>query len=117
MGTNYYVVPNRPSIREPVHIGKSSAGWLFAFQSQNDTWYDPPIVWNTYDQVKEWLYKHTVENRDFVIMNEYDDVVPYDIFIKIVEDKQSDPHCKDNPENFRYSRNVNGYRFDDSEFC
>lgn len=117
MGTNYYVVPNRPSIREPVHIGKSSVGWLFAFQSQNDTWYDPPIVWDTYNQVKEWLYKHTVENRDFAIMNEYDEIVSFEDFFKIVDDKQNDPRCRNNPDNFLYSKNVDGYRFDEGDFC
>ena len=116
MGTNYYVVPNRPSTREPIHIGKSSYGWLFCFQSQNETWYDPPIVWNTYDQVKDWLYKYTVEKQDFVIMNEYDEIVPYETFIKIVDDKQKDPHNIDNPNNFSYSKNVNGYRFNDGYF-
>lgn len=25
--------------------------------------------------------------------------------------------CKDNPDNFTYSRNVDGYRFSDEEFC
>lgn len=116
MGTNYYVVPNRPSTREPIHIGKSSAGWLFSFQSQNDTWHEPPVVWNTYDQVKDWLYKNTVEKQDFVIMNEYDEIIPFNLFFKIVDDKQEDPFCKDNPANFGYARNVNGYRFTDEYF-
>ena len=35
MGTNYYVVRDRPSQMEPVHIGKSSIGWLFGFQDQD----------------------------------------------------------------------------------
>jgi hypothetical protein len=34
MGTNYYAVKNGPTIQELVHIGKSSAGWLFNFQQQ-----------------------------------------------------------------------------------
>lgn len=118
MGTNYYAVPNRPTTYAPVHIGKSSLGWLFCFQSQNTTGIDDiPIVWNTYNQVKEWLHKWTVEKPVYVILNEYDDVVDYDEFIGLVERKQKDKRSRDNPENFVYSRNVDGYRFSDEEFC
>ena len=116
MGTNYYAVRNRPTTSDPIHIGKSSAGWLFCFQSQNDTWCEPPVVWNTYEQVKEWPYKYTVEKNDFVIINEYDEILTFDEFFDLVDSKQNDDHCKKNPENFRYSRNVNGYRFSDGYF-
>ena len=116
MGTNYYAVRNRPTVESPHHIGKSSAGWLFSFQSHNEKWCDPPIVWNTYKQVTDWLYRHTVESEDYVILNEYDEIIPFDDFVKLVEEKQNDPLCKDNPDNFSYSRNVDGYRFSDEEF-
>ena len=112
IGTNYYVVPNRPSVEEPIHIGKSSIGWKFNFQSHNEPYYEPPIIWNTYDQVYEWLYVNTVQSDKFVIMDEYDRIVSFDEFIELVETKQSE----DNEENFRYSRNVNGYRFTDDYF-
>ena len=36
MGTNYYVIPNRPSVEEPIHIGKSSMGWMFLFQDVSE---------------------------------------------------------------------------------
>lgn len=117
MGTNYYVVYNRPSIDTGWHIGKSSAGWLFSFRVQHDMWSDPPVVWRNYDELKEWLRKYTVEQTNFVIIDEYDEVISYDDFIKMVDNKQNDPHCRDNPDNFRWSRNVNGYRFDDIDFC
>ena len=117
MGTNYYAVRNRPSVQEPIHIGKSSIGWLFSFQSQNDTWNDPPVVWNTYNQVKEWLKKYTVDSQEYVIMDEYDSIITYDEFVKLVDEKQKDKHNLDNPDNFTYSRNVDGYRFEDREFC
>ena len=116
MGTNYYLVKNRPSVYEPIHIGKSSAGWLFLFQTQNDTWNDPPIVWNTYQQVKRVLYELTEEKQDYVIMDEYDEIVPYEEFIELVNHKQNDPHCRENPDNFHWSKNVDGYRFTDDEF-
>lgn len=117
MGTNYYAVKNRPTTAEPIHIGKSSIGWLFLFHTQNDKWNDPPVVWNTFDQVKEWLYENTVKNNTYVIINEYDEVIEYDEFIELVESKQSDEHCLNNKDNFVYSKNVNGYRFSDEEFC
>lgn len=113
MGTNYYAVRNRPTVEDPIHIGKSSAGWKFSFQSHNEKYHEPPIVWNTYDQVYEWLYKQTVESDNYVILNEYDEIVSFDDLIKLIEEKQEE----DNPDDFTYARNVNGYRFSDHEFC
>ena len=117
MGTNYYLVKNGPSVREPIHIGKSSIGWLFSFQSQNDHWNEPPIVWNTYNQVKKTLKELTVDSHDYVIIDEYDEVIPYDEFVDLVDRKQKDKHNLENKDNVRYSRNVDGYRFTDEEFC
>lgn len=118
MGTNYYAVRNRPTTRDPIHIGKSSIGWMFNFQSQNETWEEPPVVWNTFNQVKDWLKKYTVDSNEFVIIDEYDEIIQYEDFIQLVEDKQNDEQCRSNPENFYYGvRNVDGYRFSDSEFC
>ena len=119
MGTNYYAVKNGPSLREPVHIGLSSSGWLFVFQDQHDPWWgDPPLEWHTYNQVKEWLRKYTVESTDFCIIDEYDHVVTFEEFFELVDRKQNDEHCRSNPDNFRYNvKNVDGYRFDDRNFC
>ena len=116
MGTNYYVVKNGPSVREPIHIGKSSIGWLFGFQGHNDRWDDPPVVWNTYKQVRDWLKKYTVDSTDYVIMNEYDEVVSFEDFFDLVDSKQKDPDCLRNPDNFDYARNVDGYRFTYEDF-
>ena len=117
MGTNYYAVKNRPTTGQPLHIGKSSAGWLFCFHQIEDTWNDPPVIWNTYNQVKDWLKKNTVESDNYVIMNEYDEIIPYDEFVAMVDRKQTDEHCRSNKDNFRYCKNVDGYRFDDRDFC
>ena len=117
MGTNYYVVKNGPSVQTPVHIGKSSIGWMFNFQDQDEQWRDTPIVWHTFNQVKDWLKKYTVDSKDYVIIDEYDDVVTYDEFVDMVEFKQNDPSCRDNKDNFTYSKNIDGYRFSDGEFC
>lgn len=112
MGTNYYAVRTRPTVEEPIHIGKSSLGWLFHFQRQNEVWHDPPVAWNTYNQVKDWLKKYTVESNEYVIINEYDQVFSYDEFINLVDAKQNDPLSLANEDNFYYGvDNVDGYRF------
>lgn len=111
MGTNYYAVRNKPTVREPIHIGKSSWGWRFLFQYQDDNWAEPPIFWSNYEEVKEWLYKYTVENKEFVIMDEYDNIVPYEEFIDLVEQKQKE-NLHDIHEDI-----VDGYRFMKGWFC
>lgn len=117
MGTNYYLVKNRPTVLEPIHIGKSSAGWLFLFQAQHEKWNDPPVVWETYNQVKETLKALTVDSTDYVIMNEYDEIVSFDDFFDLVDTKQRDKHNQENKDNFSYhTRNIDGYRFTDDEF-
>ena len=112
MGTNYYVVPNRPSI-ESYHLGKSSAGWKFCFQTQDMPWCDPPIVWRSYAEVEAWLKKYVGETKEFVIMDEYDAIVNLDYFFNLVAKKQQE----NNPEDFRYNENVDGYRFCEGDFC
>ena len=116
MGTNYYVVKNGPSQQEPVHIGKKSYGWLFAFQTQNEIWHDPPVVWNTFDQVKDWLEEYTVKQKAHVIIDEYDEVIPFEEFIQLIQDSQEDEFDRSNEHNFDHARNVNGYRFIDGWF-
>ena len=114
MGTNFYAVKTRPSIHRTLHIGKSSYGWKFLFQRQNDSWCDPEVHWNSFEEVRDWLYLHVVEEKDYVILNEYDELVPYDEFIIIVEFGQE--QGKFNSANFWYCDDVNGYRFTDEDF-
>jgi len=116
MGTNYYVARTKATLESPIHIGKASAGWLFLFQTQNEIWHDPPIVWNTYEQVKEWLRKNVVESGEYAIVDEYDCIVTYDEFCERVNWRQNDEHCLSNKDNFVYARNVDGYRFSDDDF-
>lgn len=115
MGTNYYAVKSKPTTREPIHIGKSSLGWMFLFQAQNEVWDDPPVAWHSFDELKTWLKKYVVEEGSYVILDEYDEVISYDDFISMVEEKQKAD--RNNPENFEFCENVNGYRFMDQEFC
>ena len=110
MGTNYYAVRNRPTTDEPIHIGKSSSGWRFLFQEQ-DIWGDPEVHWHTAREVYWWLEKYTVESNEFVIMNEYDEVVTFEDFKTLVEQKQKE---KIHDE---HAKLVEGYRFDSSWFC
>lgn len=92
----------RISEKTSVHIGKSSMGWLFNFQ------YQPQ--WRTYDEVKSFiLNKEKMENK--TIIDEYgEEITPEDLIEKI-DIKQNDERNLSNPDNFRYSDNVNGYRF------
>lgn len=116
MGMNYYAVKNRPTIREPIHIGKSSMGWLFCFQDQNDKYADVPIEWHTYNQVKNWLKEHVIEKQDYVIMNEDDEIISFEDLFKKIDEKQKDEKCLSNPDNFNHCKNVDGYRFSDNDF-
>lgn len=112
MGTNYYLVKSKPTTREPIHIGKSSIGWRFLFHRVNEPWNDPPVVWNTYNQVKSFLQKYAVLNKDYLIMDEYDEIVSYEDFVRMVDRKQKE----DNPHNFENADDIDGYRFTDAEF-
>ena len=112
MGTNYYAVKNAPTVYESewrIHIGKSSAGWLFCFHDCEH--------WHTYPQVKMWLHEKVILKKEYVLMNEYDEVVDVEDFVEMVQAKQNDPYCRNNSDNFKYCRNIDGYRFDDREFC
>lgn len=111
MGTNYYAVRNRPTVREPIHIGKSSIGWRFLFQEQNDPFYDPPIEWHSYPDVIRWLYVNVESKKEFIIMDEYDHEVTFKQFVDLVVMKQEEPWCDST-----YVKNVNGYRFCEEEF-
>ena len=109
MGMNYYSVKKRTTCREPIHIGKSSYGWLFNFQDNE--------YWHTYPQVKQWLKDNTTkEDSEYVIIDEEDRIVTYEEFIQKVEDKQNDPKNLANPDNFTYAKNIDGYRFSEGYF-
>jgi len=104
MGMNYYAVLNRPTTRFPIHIGKLSSGWLFVFQEQ--------FFWHNYEEVKQWLSKH----KDYLILNEHDYEYTLKEFLDMIDETQNDPERLSNPDNFKYDKNVNGYRFQEDEF-
>lgn len=109
MGTNYYAVKKKPTITEPLHIGKSSCGWKFLFHEVNKyNSFDYNLEIHTFEQWKEFL-----ENNDeIVILDEYDEEISVKDFLELVESKQNE----NNIDDFSYSKNVNGYRFVAGEF-
>lgn len=112
MGTNYYVVKKEPTVLSPIHIGKSSIGWRFCFHRVDkleNYISDEPL--NTFPQWKKFLEEQT-SNGNIIIMNEYDEVVELDYLLKLIESKQS----VNNPDDFTYADNIDGYRFESGEF-
>lgn len=104
MGTNYYAIKKVPTCKEPIHIGKSSVGWLFLF-NENE-------YWHSYGEVKAWLEANVNSTTaEYVIIDEYDRIIDYKELIDKIDTKQKDPRNLKNPDNFSYARNVNGYRF------
>lgn len=108
MGTNYFAVQKEPTVYEPIHIGKSSMGWLFHF---HDCEY-----WHTFPQFKAWLENH-VDTGEYVILDEYDEQISKEKLLELIERKQNDPQVRANKENFDYHvKNIDGYRFDSGWF-
>lgn len=93
--------------REAKHIGKSSWGWLFNFQDQDE--------WHSYDQFKSYITNKD-NMKDKVIINEYNEKLTPKEMLKIIDDKQKDKRNHENPDNFHYCRNVDGYRFSSGDF-
>lgn len=109
MGTNYYLVKNKPTIDPPLHIGKASAGWRFLFYKPNK--YEVNRTLNTFEQWRDYL-KETTESHECVILNEYEREVECDELLEIIASKQQ----IDRPDMFDHWENVNGYRFASCEF-
>ena len=93
--------------REAKHIGKSSWGWLFNFQDQNE--------WHSYEQFKNYITNKD-NMKDKIIINEYNEKLTPKEMLKIIDDKQKDKRNHENPDNFHYCRNVDGYRFSSGDF-
>ena len=91
MGTNYYasinVCPTCDKPEEEVHIGKNSFGWQFHFHANEA----PPIR-----SKKEW--KEFTAKDNVWIFDEYNELVEFDDFWEMVEEKQGSPkninHCR-----------------------
>lgn len=110
MSTKYYLVPNRPSISSGILIGQSSFGWKFLFYKPSIWTVDQPL--GTFTQWREFLKETVVVKESHVIMTEYDEIIPYEKFMKLIEEKQK----VENKDNFIYCENVDGYRFTTENF-
>ena len=108
MGTNYYAVRKRPSLYDrTIHIGKSSAGWLFLFHDNEH--------FHTYPQFKEWINKNVP--KEYVLFDEYEREISKKDLFNLIDTKQKDNHNLSNPENFDYgTKNIDGYRFSECDF-
>lgn len=108
MGTNYYAVKRKPCLHgREIHIGKSSGGWLFLFHDNDN--------FHTYPQFKKWL-EDNVDTGEYVLFNEYEEEVTKDELLELIDKKQKDKHCLDNPDNFKNAKDIDGYRFTEDEF-
>ena len=112
MGTNYYAVSSKPTVCHPIKIGRATKEYKFLF-NRVDGWDNyinsKPI--NTFPQWKKFLEEQTT-NNNIIIMDEYDKIVSLDDFLEMVERKQKE----DNPNDFTWADNIDGYRFTRSEF-
>ncbi len=106
MGTNYYGRFKKPKKKvildyEEFHIGKSSMGWKFCFQTNKH--------FKNFAEFKKWL-----EDDNFVIFDEYDRKVNKKEFLEKILDKQKDgesqAHCDE------YVKNIDGFDFIDNDF-
>lgn len=49
MSTNYYVYPPGWPVADPIHLGKRSAGWPFAFRAYKDPFRPACVTWEVVD--------------------------------------------------------------------
>ena len=70
--------------------------------------FDSNLEIHTFEQWEEFLKN----NKEIVILNEYDEEISVKDFLDLVSKKQKE----ENINNFSYAKNVNGYRFTDRDF-
>ena len=115
MGTNYYTKTNTCAhcghTPEPIHLGKSSAGWQFSFQYNGGKYY------KNVAEMKEWL-------KDKAILDEYGNSINNKEFWAMVDRKQNEAGNKNHAlemiksKDSSYNENViDGYSFTDAQFC
>lgn len=110
MGTNYYLVKARPTIEQPLHIGKSSIGWRFLFYLPFN-WETEGETVNSYPAWRDYIERR-VEAGTHVILDEYDEVIGPEELFELIERKQD----ISNPDMFDDCLNIDGYRFTPDEF-
>lgn len=107
MGTNYYTTLNncdKCARYDQIHLGKSSGGWQFSFQYNGGKFY------KNIPEMKKWL-------KGKEIKDEYDDIISYKDFWKMVEEKQKE--INNHALSFASHGSeqvIGGYSFSDCEF-
>lgn len=85
MGTNYYAVTKycqHCKRGNPIHIGKSSVGWMFVFHGYPDPWDEV--------QIRSWAeWKYCLLNEADHIEDEYGKLVSFADFKKVVENRHN----------------------------
>ena len=103
MGTNYYAVKKKPrivKIYDEIHLGKSSIGWKFVFQEQEQ--------YHNFEEFKDFI----LNNNEWIIKDEYGKEISPNDLLELIETKQKE----NNPDDFTWAKNVGGYRFSDKDF-
>jgi hypothetical protein len=108
MGTNYYYDINKcPTCHrsEKLHIGKSSVGWKFNFQSEKG--------------IRSWdEWKDFIKSNPGKIIDEYDKELTLEELENWIETKQNNPNNKNHinyyPEDGFLDKD--GYVFSDRDF-
>lgn len=103
LGTNYYAIKKKPRIvkvYDEMHLGKSSIGWRFAFQEQEQ--------YHNFEEFKDFI----LNNDEWIIKDEYGREITPEFLLELIDNCQKN----NNPENFKWDRNVDGYRFTDKDF-
>ena len=103
MGTNYYAIKKKPrivKIYDEIHLGKSSVGWKFVFQEQEQ--------YHNFEEFKDFI----LNNNEWIIKDEYGKEISPNDLLKLIEEKQKE----NNPDDFTWDKNVGGYRFTDRDF-
>lgn len=100
MGTNYYLrynyCPNCGRYEEK-HLGKSSGGWRFLFQINEEV--------HNFEEFKTFITKGE-------IYDSYEKPCTAEELLKLIDDKQKDVKNKITPD----SINIDGYTFVDYDF-
>lgn len=110
MGCNYYAVKREPTIADALHIGKSSAGYKFLFHEvhKGRCDYDSSLSIHSYEDWRDYLKN----NKDIVILDEYDREVSYEELFDLIKKKQKEK----NRDTSAYARYIEGYWFSDHHF-
>ena len=105
MGTNYYAISNKPTVHDyKIHIGKANWKSKFLLHYCDE--------FKSMNELKDFFDEH-VRNGEYVIMDEYENVIPPDDMLDYIDSKQGSK----NPINFADGeRDIDGYRFVEGEF-